>query len=169
VEVAPPEEFSTAPGGVLVLLAMDLTGWSSLCRLASALSGDDDRLPFKRLAQETYGLICLTGGRGGSLAGMLSCGQTRLAFAWLKRLSHLFSNRLYVELPYHTGDEQPLVNGMAALADRMSLDRRSSGCITCYRNTPILAPGGAVRAPDPDLSCRRLPWLNSSGHSGRDS
>jgi DNA polymerase III alpha subunit len=81
LEVAPPAELSTASSGVLALLAMDLGGWASLCRLASALSGDEDTLPFERLAQEAQGLLCLTGGLRGSAAKLLAAGQSRLATA----------------------------------------------------------------------------------------
>jgi DNA polymerase III alpha subunit len=68
VEAALPQDMGTFGPGVLTLLAMDMTGWRSLCRISSSLAGDNDTLPFDRLANETTGLLCLTGGQRGVLA-----------------------------------------------------------------------------------------------------
>lgn len=91
------------PQGKLVFLAMDLTGWSSLCRLSSALQSvldpaEQRPLPFKQLAENTQGLICLTGGRAGWLAKLILSKQGDAAQAALERLADLFPGRLYVEL-----------------------------------------------------------------------
>ena len=39
-----PNEMGTVEPGILILLAMDLDGWRSLCRISSSLTGDNDSL-----------------------------------------------------------------------------------------------------------------------------
>lgn len=117
----PPASHSS---GALVLLAMDQTGWSSLCRLSSALQTAGDplaSLPFERLEQEASGLICLTGGLGGFVSRLLHEGQDLSAHAFLHRLKQVFPGRLYVELPYLSSDDRGLVPGLAALAQQAAL------------------------------------------------
>jgi DNA polymerase III subunit alpha len=123
--VASPE--SMAPGaGSLALLAMDLQGWSSLCRLSSAaqsglVAGHDQGLPFERLVQDSAGLICLTGGVRGQLAGWLRSGQGRVARAFLARLEQAFPDRLYLELQHQEPGDQELTGRLVELAQERSL------------------------------------------------
>jgi DNA-directed DNA polymerase III PolC len=108
-------------GGVLTLLAQDLAGWGSLCRVASALNGDDDSLPVERLAEQAAGLLCLTGGRRGALARLLADGQDAQAAAWLGPMRAIFADRLYVELQRHTAADQELSTALAGLAAQAGL------------------------------------------------
>ncbi|HEX9616188.1 MAG TPA: DNA polymerase III subunit alpha [Anaerolineales bacterium] len=110
-----------APGeGSLALLAMDLQGWSSLCRLSSAVQAGQG-LPFERLVQDSTGLICLTGGKRGQLAGWLRGGQGRVARAYLARLEEAFPGRLYLELQDQEPGDKELVEQLVALAQDRSL------------------------------------------------
>ncbi len=72
-----------ASSGTLVFLAMDSTGWRSLCRLSSAVlaySEDASRiLPFEILSQEASGLICLTGGSRGLISKIIETSALELA------------------------------------------------------------------------------------------
>jgi DNA polymerase-3 subunit alpha len=105
--------------GALVLLAMDMDGWGNLCRLSSALMTDPQcmrsgAIPFERLAEDTRGLICLTGGGKGLLTAWAASRQHRLARTFLQRLNEIFSSRLYVEVQQLNRDiDQPA----AALVD----------------------------------------------------
>ena len=65
---------------------MDMAGWRSLCRISSSLTEDNDVLPFDRLAEETDGLLCLTGGRRGALARLVAANQTEMAENWISQL-----------------------------------------------------------------------------------
>ena len=121
VDQLPPGDLPTAASGKLVLLAMDLSGWRGLCRLSSCLNGDADRLPFDRLAQETTGLICLTGGQGSTLNELAAARQAQAAASWLDRLAELFPGRCYVELQHHTPQDIELNTSLAALAHRSQL------------------------------------------------
>jgi DNA polymerase-3 subunit alpha len=116
IDVAAPP----APGARLVLLAADMEGWGSLCRLSSLKLGEagemDGPLPFERFSQETGGLICLTGGRGGPLASLLVSGQAGAAGTLLGRLKETFGSRLYVELQRHTPQDDTWVAGLVSLA-----------------------------------------------------
>jgi DNA polymerase-3 subunit alpha len=86
VEAAPPQALENTSPGILTLLAMDMAGWRSLCRISSSLAGDEDTLPFDRLAGENQGLLCLTGGRRGALAKLVSSRQRQVAEDWSARL-----------------------------------------------------------------------------------
>jgi DNA polymerase-3 subunit alpha len=124
--VAIPSDLPLAshPSGILVLLAVDRIGWTSLCRLSSALETADDplaSLPFERLAEEASGLICLTGGIGGLVSGLLQEGQGSVSHAFLDRLKEVFPGRAYVELPYRPHGDQGLVHELASLAQRAAL------------------------------------------------
>jgi DNA polymerase-3 subunit alpha len=106
---------------LLTLLALDIKGWRSLCRLSSALDSDQAILPFELLAQESTGLLCLTGGLRGALACLLGSGQKRGVSAWLGLLREVFSDRLYVELQQHQPEDTALVARLSDLAKKSSL------------------------------------------------
>jgi DNA-directed DNA polymerase III PolC len=93
---------SSQPPGVLVLLAMDLIGWASLCRLSSSLQtlppGASPALPFNELAQESSGLICLAGGEGGWMPGRDQAGELGDTLRLLEQLKEVFPGCLYLEL-----------------------------------------------------------------------
>ncbi len=116
---------SPAPASRLVLLASDLEGWGSLCRLSSIKLGDaqglDEPLPFERFTQDVGGLICLTGGRRGALARLLMDGQQAAAATLLGVLKDVFGDRLYAELQRHTPQDDPWVAGLASLAQASAI------------------------------------------------
>lgn len=110
----------------LVLLAMDRTGWRSLCRLSSLAQMMPHRspargLPFDRFAQNTDGLICLTAGRRGLLDNLVASGQTESALAFLHSLHELFAGRLYVELQIQSPADSALAAELADTASKLSL------------------------------------------------
>ncbi|HSB67198.1 MAG TPA: DNA polymerase III subunit alpha [Anaerolineales bacterium] len=121
VELTPPADMSISQPGCLVLLAMDMAGWRSLCRISSSLAGDEDALPFNKLADEAQGLLCLTGGKRGLLASLVSAGQRQSAEGWVSRLNQLFNQQLYIELQNHTPQDLELCEKLANLANRMHL------------------------------------------------
>ena len=92
INLAPPSNLAEqATSGKLALLAMDLGGWSSLCRLSSTLLTDptyENRpiLPFERLEEYAQGVLCLAGDLGSN--------------GWLSQLNELFPGQLYVELQH---------------------------------------------------------------------
>ena len=140
VAIPPDLPLAAHPSGILVLLAMDQTGWTSLCRLSSALQTAQDplaSLPFKRLADEASGLICLTGGICGLLSGLLQEGQGPIAHAFVDRLKEAFPGRTYVELPYLSPEDQGLVQQLESVAKRAGLPAVAANSIH------YLAPDGA--------------------------
>ena len=114
----PPGSFGpTSFAGRLALLALDLGGWASLCRLSSAVLGRQPApLPFSILAQNTEGLLCLSGGRGGLAARLYRDGRQADALAFASALQNLFPDRLYVELQRHSPQDQTWVTGLSSLA-----------------------------------------------------
>jgi DNA polymerase-3 subunit alpha len=121
VEVALPEEMGTNQPGALTLLAMDMAGWRSLCRISSSLAGDNATLPFEQLTDETHGLLCLSGGRRGVLSRLIALRQRQLAEGWINRLSELFTDCLYIELQNHAPDDLELCVSLTTLAHRMHI------------------------------------------------
>lgn len=106
------------PSGGLVLLAADLAGWSGLCRLSTALqSAPDQKISLDRLAQDTAGVICLTGGRRGPLSQLADAERV----ATLGALCDLFPDRLYIELQQHSPEDRPGMDQLAALARSLKL------------------------------------------------
>jgi len=112
--------------GRLTVLAMDLTGWASLCRLSSAVMTETPEkaqgaLPFDRFAEQAVGLICLSGGRNNLLARLLSEGQTERAQQFIGALADAFGDRLYLEVQRHDSLDNAWVVQLASLAERLSL------------------------------------------------
>ena len=112
--------------GDLVLLAKDLSGWRSLCRLSSTALMDPNNNPqqiltHSHIAQETEGLICLTAGCQGSLYQLAKLNQLDLASRYLARLSNLFPGNLYVELTRRSSVEVEISKHLAEVADDLAL------------------------------------------------
>jgi len=111
--------------GVMVLLAMDLAGWRSLCRLSSAVlieqTTSSGVLPFEHLVKEANGLICLSGGLRGLATRLIAEDQAQFAQDFLQNLMQVFPERLYVELQQHSKSDQILVRALYGIADRLNL------------------------------------------------
>ena len=122
VPVSSPLDYGPAFGD-LVVLASDLSGWRSLCRLSSTLlsdpsAGSEQVLPFAQFAGESRGLLCLT---GSGLDQLVQGGQIEAARRYLGQLADIFPNRLYVELQRRTPVEGSLSNQLAIIAGEMNL------------------------------------------------
>ncbi len=90
----------------LVLLAAREDGYRSLMRLCSrAYLGTEPterpHLKLDWLADETAGLIALSGGPNGALDAAIAGGQSAQALARCEHLQRLFGDRLYIELQRH--------------------------------------------------------------------
>jgi DNA polymerase-3 subunit alpha len=125
IPVSPPLDIAPLEGD-LVLLACDLSGWRSLCRLSSALHADPatdlkDSLSFLDFALETAGLICLTGGSEGILDHLVREGQSQAARRYLGDLAQLFPNRLYIELHRRTPEEAVLSEQLVRLGQELNI------------------------------------------------
>jgi DNA-directed DNA polymerase III PolC len=89
--------------GDLVLLAMDRSGWRSLCRISSLIQTDPKRdtergISLDDLAKEHHGLICLTGGHNGLVQPQDQQGGTATNIDLLADLQAIYPNQVYVEL-----------------------------------------------------------------------
>lgn len=117
----PAGQLKNVRPGVVVLLAMDMAGWRSLCRLISGLAGENDHLTPDALAKDNTGLLCLTGGQRSWLSYLVERDEIQAAQDWLGQLQAIFDDRLYVELQYHTPADEALINRMARLAHQQNL------------------------------------------------
>ena len=106
--------------GSLALLAADMAGWASLCRLSTAAQSGSNHVPLERLAQEAAGLLCLMGlahGVRGPLYRLPDSQQLDIA----GQLRDIFPDRLYVELQRHKPDDDAAVSRLVALARSLAL------------------------------------------------
>jgi DNA polymerase-3 subunit alpha len=90
----------------IVLLAAREEGYRSLLRLTSrayleTAQTERPHLELAWLAEETPGLIALSGGPGGPLDLAIAAGQGALAAARCETLHRLYGDRLYIELQRH--------------------------------------------------------------------
>ncbi|HUG48903.1 MAG TPA: PHP domain-containing protein [Candidatus Limnocylindria bacterium] len=154
-------------GAHLVLLARDLSGYRSLCRLTSAaqLSGTKGvpRFTHELLGRHTEGLLALSGCRQGELARRLLVGDREGAAAAARRLADLFPGAFYLELQHHLlPDDDWLVAETVALADRLGLpvvvtndvhyarpaDRELQDVLVCIRHGATLEESAHLRRPN---------------------
>src|SRR3954468_24702325 len=110
-------------GPHLVLLARDMSGYRSLCRLASnaQLAGTKGAPKFNhdRLKRETQGLIALSGCRHGEIARRLLAGDREGAKDAARRLAAVFPDAFYLELQHHLlPDDDWLLNENVQLPRR---------------------------------------------------
>ena len=121
LDLATPGEFSAYAPAVtpLALLAQDLAGWGSLCRLSSLAQSDpagNVPVSFEALAANSAGLICLSGGRHGLAAALAGGRSERPALDWLGRLAAAFPGRTYVQVQVQTPQDEPLMRRLWTLA-----------------------------------------------------
>ena len=97
-----------AGAGGLVLIARNEAGYESLMRLVSRAWLDESTVEpsaaLAALAEQTAGLIALTGGPAGPIDRLIREGQADLARKRLANLQGMFGDRLYVEIQRH-GEE----------------------------------------------------------------
>ena len=104
-------ELPVGGNGGLVLLARNEAGYESLMRLVTRAwlgseATGEPRAALAALAEETAGLIALTGGPAGPIDSLIREGQIDLARARLDRLKDMFGGRLYVELQRHDDEAE---------------------------------------------------------------
>ncbi len=110
----------------MVLLAQDTEGYLNLSKLVSRSyqQGQDNHgasIHVDWLAENTSGIIALSGGRSGEIGQALLAGNIDLATERLKRFMALFPGRFYIELQ-RTGraDEERYIQAVLPLAAAMS-------------------------------------------------
>ncbi|HWH36186.1 MAG TPA: PHP domain-containing protein, partial [Candidatus Limnocylindrales bacterium] len=114
-------------GPHLVLLARDMIGYRSLCRLVSAaqMAGTKGvpRFDHRLLAQHAEGLVALSGCRHGEVNRRLLAGDGEGARAAARRLAGLYGEgRFYIELQHHLLPEDDwLVGEGVELAGELGL------------------------------------------------
>ncbi len=105
-------------------MALNLEGWSNLCRLSScahAEAGDARPVAFETLAKHGEGLICLSGGRAGLIGELVLLGTEKAAVEGLERLREIFPDCLYVELQIHSAADREQSASLNRLAKKLSL------------------------------------------------
>jgi DNA polymerase III subunit alpha len=170
VDVVPPG--AQAPLGAdfhpsypLVLLALDASGWTSLCRISTALRtpghhqpGPEPCLTLDQLSAESGGLLCLTGGHRSYLDTCLRSRDPAPASPWLAQLADVFPDRLYVELaPLFQGTSQ-VKTAQAAAQARLPLVAAAPVCFLRPEDAPLQRLVSAIRTNQaldrlPDMAC----------------
>jgi error-prone DNA polymerase len=102
----------------LPILISSRTGYQNLCRLITKMKlralKDEGAIFEDELQECSSGLICLTGGDDGPLAGAFKHGGLEAARSAVERLIHIFGRKnVYIELQRHFHREQELRNRAA--------------------------------------------------------
>jgi error-prone DNA polymerase len=159
-------EINAAEHYRFTLLAENQTGYQNLCRLITRTKLRDNKpgkpeYPFatdEEFAAYSQGLVCLTGGDEGPLAGIYQ--QPSEAQAMLERLTRIFGPRnVFVELQRHYRRDQEARNqSLVQLARRLRLpilatngvshasaDRRNlQDVLTCVHHKTTLSEAGTL-------------------------
>ncbi|WP_367281207.1 DNA polymerase III subunit alpha [Sneathiella sp.] len=90
----------------IVLLAQDEAGYNNLLKLTSHAflktdAGETAQVPFDVLAENSAGIICLTGGSEGPIGRLIAADQLETAESYARKLAETFKGRLYMELQRH--------------------------------------------------------------------
>ena len=110
----------------LVLLAMDITGYKNLMRLASIAQIEGfhykPRIDMEVLAAHAQGLLALTACLHGAIPARIAQGDMGGAREEARRLLEIFPDRLYLEMQENNIPEQTVVNrGLKQLSAEMSI------------------------------------------------
>jgi DNA-directed DNA polymerase III PolC len=135
----------------LVLLAQDLSGYASLCRLSSALQTQPDReaalargLSLDELEGRHQGLIALSGGKRGRIDRLIRSGRPREAEAAAAEYAERFGQHaFYVEMQIQAPGDLEAARSAASLARRLGLGT-------------VAANNVHYTAPEEALRCRLL-------------
>ncbi len=158
-------ETTLATGHHLTLLARDLSGYRSLCRLVSRgqLNGVKHEPLFapSDLALHSEGLIALSGCRQGEVASHLLRGEHAAARAAALRLLSLYGEgAFWIELQDHLlPDSRSLCGELAGLADELGIGvvatnnvhyaerpgHQLHDVLSCIRHTVLLDDSAALR------------------------
>jgi DNA polymerase-3 subunit alpha len=100
----PPERWARTP--TLVLLAQNEAGYLNLSRLSSEAYLDNDgvsepAVAWSRVAEQSEGLILLSGGPDGPVDPLFAAGKSKEGAAALAEMRRVFGDRFYVELQRH--------------------------------------------------------------------
>jgi error-prone DNA polymerase len=134
-------EITSAVGWRYPLLVKSRTGYQNLCRLTTrmklrAKKGAGHVLP-EEIAEQSRGLICLTGGDEGPLAYALARGGIEAAAASVQQLCELFGpQNVYIELQRHFGREEEARNqAVLEIARKLHLPLLATNGV-CYAQPP---------------------------------
>ncbi len=131
--VALPDELQELLGDTgmpayLVLLAMNPSGYHSLCKLSSLLQGHPDRearlargLSLDDLGAHRQGLICLSGGRRGWTERLLRAGHPQAARRYAGRLAEIYGPDAFLSLELHTPQDVGVAREVTSIGEPLGL------------------------------------------------
>jgi DNA polymerase III subunit alpha len=129
---------SYQPPGHLVLLATGPAGYRSLCRLSSLIQGTPERearlacgIGWGDVIAHREGLICLSGGSNGWIAGHLRAGDLDGAQRHAGMLAEAFDSCAYLALGIHTPDDQAIAAETQGIARRLGMGLAAVHPIYC--------------------------------------
>ncbi len=154
-------------GPHLVLIARDMTGYRSLCRLVSTahLAGSKGapRFTTELVRRNTDGLLCLSGCRHGEIARRLLAGDRSGAELAARAWAGVFEDGFYLEMQHHLlPDDDWLVSETVALAGATGLplvvtndahyarpeERELQDVLVCIRHGKTLDESAHLRRPN---------------------
>jgi error-prone DNA polymerase len=155
------------------LLASSRTGYQNLCRLITKMKlraprKEEGAVREEELREHAGGLICLTGGDDGPLAGALAHGGMDEARRAVERLTEIFGRgNVYVELQRHFHRDQEARNHAAveiARSLQLPLLATNGVCYASPRQRELCDVFTAIRHKRTLASAGRLLARNSERH-----
>jgi hypothetical protein len=155
-------ELTLADGSRLPVLVEDRDGYRNLCRLVTRLKlgapKGAGRLTLDDLAPYAGGLVCLTGGRQGPLAGAVARGDRAAARGILDRLAGIFGrDGCFVEVQRHLDRAQERDLG------RLVTLARAARLPLVAANQPLYARAGGRAVADVFTCIREKTELDRAG------
>jgi error-prone DNA polymerase len=154
------------------LLVVSQLGYQNLCQLITRMKlrakKDGGTVLEHELQHHAAGLICLTGGDEGPLAGALKRGGTAEAYRCVDQLTGIFGrNNVYVELQRHLHREEEVRNRVAieiARSLQLPLLATNGVCYARARDRELCDVFTAIRHHQTLLTAGRLLARNSERH-----
>src|SRR6266478_3606765 len=157
-------EVTSTSGWRYPLLVESREGYQNLCRLITRMKlrarKGEGHIEREEIAELRAGLLCMTGGEEGPLAGALQQGGAAQGVECVRQLCDLFGREnVYVELQRHYGREEEARNQAAVeIARKLSLpllatngvchatpeERELLDVFTCIRHHRVLATAGRL-------------------------
>jgi error-prone DNA polymerase len=159
-------EVTSTEGWRYPLLVESRAGYQNLCRLITQMKlrarKDEGSISFAEIAEQSEGLICLTGGEEGPLAHALAQDGIKSGMKCVRQLCEIFGKQnVYVELQRHfCRDEEARNQAAIEIASRLGLpllatngvchaqprEREALDVFTCLRHHRTLETAGRLLA-----------------------
>lgn len=146
VDILPPAGIFPTDGNIpgrLILLAKDVVGYQSLCKLSSVILGKGQStsqisgtLDWGSLRSNHTGLICISGGRQGWIERFIRAGNISTAARIISQLAGVFEESCYLNL-YPDDSTNSVTGEILNLGQRFGLPAAAVQPIYCLQSKDV--------------------------------